>query len=405
MYRFHNWILFVVFGQSFLIISQTGTAFAVSPSYGSQEVTDPPYDFKFLDVNRNFLNRSHELENHTSNTGDIIAVNYFSDGKVLDLTYWLSKQFEKSPNRHLPLYGVNFDVDSNVNTGGSLGIDYRVIIQWNNVTKKWENVVEKVAPDESVHVLYYNNSYSNYVTGNNFYSTTDQSVNSWFPNNCCNYTHFTIDLGLFGYPEKYVLYFFQFDEFSLANGTKRFAEDSTPNVRVPPPKFEMITIPQIVELRPNDTKTVEIRVNSTFDSGSRVFLRSNGSKDILMQPELSEVYLPPNGINSTFLKITALKSADKDAIQDLYSPNLIGYVQYPSFDEYGFLYFEDFQNHPPDYTIITPVEIVVDPPLSAEQKFTSFWNTYGNIITVFGGGFAGGFAGWFFGRIESKKKH
>ena len=80
-----------------------------------------------------------------------------------------------------------------------------------------------------------------------------------------------------------------------------------------------------------------------------------------------------------------------------------GIVQYPSFDEYGFLYFEDFQNHPPDYTIITPVEIVVDPPLSAEQKFTSFWNTYGNIITVFGGGFAGGFAGWFFGRIESRR--
>jgi len=403
--NFCCYILFAFLAQFFVIISQTSTTFAVSPSFGNQEVKDISNDWNFRvnNANHDYLDPSHELYDYVKNVGDINAVDYSSDGQVLEITYWLTRAFEKSPDKHLPLYAVNLDVDSNPNTGGSLGIDYRVRVQWNNLTKLWENVVEKVAPDESVRIVYYNKNYS-VLNQNNSYPLADKSTNSWFPSDCCNYIHFTIDLGLFGHPEKYGLNFFMNDEFSLSNGRKIFAEDSTYDVRVPPPKFEMVAIPDKIELRPNEPKTIEIRLNSSFSFDTRVHMESDASKEIQMQPEQSVIPLPANGIVNTRLTVTALSSADKEAVQDLYLPNLNALVYYPSFNEYGDVYFEPVEEDIPNQKISIPIEVIVDPPLGVDQYFTKFWSVYGDAITLVAGGFTGGFAGWVFARLEMRKK-
>jgi len=404
--NFRYFILFAVLLQFFVIISQTGTTLAVSPSFGNQEVRDLPrdWDFRVNNANRDYIDPSHELDEYMKNVGDIKAVDYFSNGQVLDVTYWLTRAFEKSPDKHLPLYAVNLDVDSNPKTGGSLGIDYRVRVQWNNLTKLWENVVEKVAPDESVRAIYYNKNYSGFLNENKSYPLADKSTNSWFPSDCCNYIHFTIDLGLFGHPEKYGINFFINDEFSLSNGTKMFAEDSTRDVRIPQPKFEMGAIPDRIELRPNEPKTIEIRLNSSFHLGTRVVLQSNSSEEIQMRPEPPVIPLPANGIVNARLTVTALSSADKEAVQDLYLPTLIALVYYPSFDEYGNAYFAPLKEDFPRQKITIPIQVMVDPPLSFEQHFSNFWTVYGDLITLIAGGFTGGFAGWFFARLELRKK-
>jgi len=83
--------------------------------------TDPDESTLFNEVNEDII------KNLTGSTiGDINSVNYVSDGRYLNVTFWLSQPFEEKPSKHIPSYNVLIDADSDPTTGGDLGIDYRI---------------------------------------------------------------------------------------------------------------------------------------------------------------------------------------------------------------------------------------------------------------------------------------
>ena len=61
---------------------------AFSPSFEFQEITDENQQWVLT-----YGNSDHHLK---SNFTDILAVNYLSDGKTLNTTYWLASGFENS---------------------------------------------------------------------------------------------------------------------------------------------------------------------------------------------------------------------------------------------------------------------------------------------------------------------
>ena len=49
------------------------------------------------------------------------------------------------------------------------------------------------------------------------------------------------------------------------------------------------------------------------------------------------------------------------------------------------------------------LSLTVLPSLTAQEQFTSFWTTYGELVKIIGGGFAGGSAAMVFDRFSKKK--
>jgi len=83
---------------------------------------------------------------------DIVAVNYFSDGKLFNATLWLSSPlfnntgfYNKTLNNTDLNYGMSIDADFNNKTGIG-GADYGVIIHWNHNHKSWSEVTEEFSP-------------------------------------------------------------------------------------------------------------------------------------------------------------------------------------------------------------------------------------------------------------------
>jgi hypothetical protein len=102
--------------------------FALSPSFELQEI---------INENQQWIQTYGNSDKYLkSNYTDILAVNYISDGKTLNTTFWLASGFGNSsvstytydqPLRKIS-YGMFIDADSNTKTGYN-GVDYDFYIE------------------------------------------------------------------------------------------------------------------------------------------------------------------------------------------------------------------------------------------------------------------------------------
>lgn len=101
-------------------------ALGVSPSFEPQEL---------VNENHHWVQAYGNSELHLrSNYTDILAVDYLSDGKTLNVTFWLASGFNKlalatynQPYRNIS-YGMLIDADSNTKTGYN-GADYDFYVE------------------------------------------------------------------------------------------------------------------------------------------------------------------------------------------------------------------------------------------------------------------------------------
>src|SRR6187200_1323900 len=122
--------LFIAISLSLITFS-----FANSPTFLEQEI---------LDDKRDWVNMKTRQANHSEfKVPDITSANYFSDGRNLNVTLWLSKAF-KEPSRLFKEvdYGMFIDSDFNNKTGFG-GIDYNIEIRWSNDTNLWTKKIER----------------------------------------------------------------------------------------------------------------------------------------------------------------------------------------------------------------------------------------------------------------------
>ncbi len=82
-----------------------------------------------------------EITNKGFRSSDILSVDYFSDGKFLNVTLWLFLPFQQYPSPKEVDYGMFIDSDFDSKTGFG-GMDYKVEIQWNQTSKSWDYVIE-----------------------------------------------------------------------------------------------------------------------------------------------------------------------------------------------------------------------------------------------------------------------
>jgi hypothetical protein len=256
---------------SFLLLCNLLNIYA-SPQFLEQEIIDDTSDWINLDI-RDFVRTGDRYT-------DIVSVDYFSDGRFFNSTIWLLFPFKESPIREDVNYGIYIDSDFDRKTGYG-GIDYKIEIQWNNNTKKWNKVIESWSPFGKTKVL-------NNITGyKNFYHKGS------------NYVTISFDLDKILNPEKYkVLFYAEISKDDV------YFTDFSRWVAIPPPQLKVSTSPNSIDLMPGEKKTIEVRVNSTAGYEPTVnLLTQNRSQKISSFLLYDRLRIPSYGMVTTPLTI------------------------------------------------------------------------------------------------------
>ncbi len=214
--------------------------YAKSPSFGFLYIDDDSFDWQ--DINNR---QKHSLSG--SPYTDVKTVNYFSDGRTLNATIWLSQPFNETKvvdGNDTINYGMLIDADDNKNSGRN-GIDYKVEIsgkngKWLRVFSQWSSL------------------------GTTRTSEQDIDENTFGTNN--NYVDMYADLNAIGNPEKYKVIF-----YAEEKSTTLWLGDFTNWIHIPRPDF-YISLPTSIDIGELEKKTIEVQVTSTTGFKPTVYL-------------------------------------------------------------------------------------------------------------------------------------
>lgn len=218
------------------------------------------------------------------NETDIKSVIYYSDGRFLYTTLWLSS-FDNSPAKNM-WYGMLVDADFN-NSTGYQGIDYKSEIFWDNTRKNWTRVFNELSsiPGKEK-VLEIRQNHTNDPGGE-----------------MGGFVNLFTDLKKMLSPNKFKIFFYAYSE---GNESVPYILDAVRWAYVPPPEFTLTVSPDIIELMPGQDTTIEVRLNSTTELNPTVkFSHSNIPENVKLSIKYPEREVPPLGMATTPMTVTA----------------------------------------------------------------------------------------------------
>jgi hypothetical protein len=370
---------------------------ALSPPFELQEITDEGQQWV-----QTYGNSDKYLK---SNFTDIVAVNYLSDGKILNTTYWLASGFENSTvsaytyeNPFITLsYGMLIDADSNIKTGYN-GADYDFYIE--------------SAGGKLNAYLYQYSSTGGYRLINSIINFSQPDD----PNVMLGSVNLNLDLSSVNYPSNYNLLFYSAESFK-SNEVRQF----TSWVTIPPPGLKVITSPNDIMIRQGEEQLFPARIQSTTGFSNDVI------NITLIGNNSNNNYYTGLGFNSSELKIAIERNQPplfKIAVPQqtslgIYTIPLIVTIREPSLatitkpistnTNSGILdpEFELSKKYPTVGYLTKPINftVTVIAPLTINDKFKEFWDVYGQFIGLFAGGFVGVFAKYLFDRRKNKHEN
>jgi hypothetical protein len=218
------------------------------------------------------------------NETDIKSVTYYSDGRFLYATLWLSS-FDKNPTSDI-YYGMLVDADFN-NSTGNQGIDYKSEIYWNNTEKIWTRVFNEMSSVPGKEKVW--ERQKNY--------TIDPGAESG------GFVNLYTDLKKMLSPSKFKIFFYA---YSAESNDSPFILDPVRWAYIPPPEFVLTVSPDVIELPPGEKTAVEVRLNSITELNPTVtFSSSNFPERIKSDFKYREREIPPLGMATSPMTITA----------------------------------------------------------------------------------------------------
>lgn len=314
-------LLAVIAGLSGIVTCHL--VYSDSPPFARQQIIDYPMDWYGQNTSQDYFSdparTSYIYANqifHAENVSDISSVTSASDGKILNVTFWLNGPFNESPVKTSPAYYIRFDTDSNLHTGDKFGADYLFIVTWNNETHSWEKTLEEFSPKTHLRVMQNTNL-------TNFYSKLDSNIITGKANesdylDCC-YVSLPVDLKMMNYPKSYAMSFHIRDTITinqtvdptmdiLINENNKLREptnervqgdvqflDSTADVSIPTPTYEISKESQTINLTEN-RKSVPLFINSISESPAYIVLsvdnKTMSGKLISLLPKKTQIIEP-----------------------------------------------------------------------------------------------------------------
>jgi hypothetical protein len=360
----------------------------VSPSFARQEVNDEIHDLKqFAGIEDS--NNSREKTNDYSNNNslseavDIQRISYSSDGNFLNATLWLGgsgvKENPLSYGANMMAYGMVIDADNNEKTGKA-GFDYQVEIQWSNGT--WHRTFLEWGSDNSYRIL-----------------NVDQNYSGFFRNNQ-NYVLLYLDLNTIVTPRNYKLMFYS----TALYGKSNFIYDLSSIIDIPPPQYNVLTIPNPVVLRQGEQKIIGVQLKSTTGSIPQVINftveEHQSNIDVNFNPDKANV--SSFGVEPAPFMITAPKEAQIGQYTIPLLANVSTGSSFPLNVFFG--HFNATISTKGSKAVPTNLTISVIEPVSMQEQVKDFWSAYGPLITLMGAGFAGSVSTYVFDRLRKRKE-
>ena len=378
-----------------LILNPFHKTMALSPSFELQEMINENHHWVLTYGNSD----AHLKSNYT----DILSVDYISNGKTLNATFWLASAFKNSsaaiynqPFRKIA-YGMLIDADSNPKTGYN-GADY-------------DFYVESVAGKLSAY-LYQLSSTGGYRLVGSKINYSQPFVD---PNVLLGSVNLQLGLESINYPSKYNVMFYSAESFK-SNEVRQF----TSWVNIPPPSLQITTSPSNIMIRQGEEQLIPARIKSTSGFSNDVINMTVGTNNNDMgsgfnssevhvaiqriQPPLFKIAIPqqtPLGIYTIPLIVTIREPSAATLTKPISINAREGKVD-PE--------FELSKKYPTVGYLTRPLNLTVTvmPPNSISDQFREFWGVYGGFITIIGiiaGGFVGAFATMMFDRRKKRKEN
>jgi hypothetical protein len=378
-----------------LLLSKTDipkNAFALSPYFGKQEIRDPSLDW--VDMKTKQPVTSTEGRPYFT---DILSVDYYSDGKILNATLWTFLPFQGNPLKYNKVdYGMLIDSDFDKNTGFE-GIDYKLEISWDNQTKEWTKKLVQWSVNGDQRIL---NMSKNYTR---------------FSEDGKNYVLLSLDLESILYPAKYKVIFYSDVQ---KDDSSDVITDFTRWVAIPPPKLHISTYPTSVTLTPGQEKTIEVKVNSTEGYTPAVNLSakapSDGSIKFYFKKGFDKLVVPSYGVVATTMIISAVQNASIAPYtltifaNSSFPPEQLIKVKSP-YNKTSPEFFPPSVQESQNVFSSSTVAASVLPPLTWQQQISEEWSGFGSAINGFVGlvaaviGVAGIIGGWFLRKSKLNK--
>jgi hypothetical protein len=350
---------------------------------------------------------------------DVESVTYASNGRTLDVTFWLNAPFEVNPPKgSYPLYGMY--LLSNPEQGiEAHGEHYYWIYfngtHWNEILKDTPIYTNQFTGIDRTIFSRTMNITTNPPTIGAINSTSDY----YFKENE-RYVHLSLDLSLVNYPQSYALQFFKFDlvhpsviEPGIVAASQRLPqvevgglvskenEDCVSNpvdpilaftdffhlIGIPKPEFGISASQSSIQLRPGEEKEISLHLNSTSVTPvfAQFFIKQDERNPNLSSIEFSppEVRVEPNGVSSIQLSV----EADQNATIKSFELPVYANITIPRFSTT----LEYSPDNPQDIREERFfVNVIMQEPPTTEELFATFWGAYGGLISFVGGGFAAG---------------
>jgi hypothetical protein len=378
-----------------LILDPFHKAIAPSPSFELQQLINENHRW----VQTYGKSSAHLKSNYT----DILAVDYVSNGKTLNATFWLTSGFDNSSTSSIynqPLrkitYGMLINVDSNTKTGYN-GADY-------------DFYVEAVAGNLSAYLYQLSSTGGYRLVGskNNFSQPfTD-------PNVLGGSVNLQLDLSSINYPSKYDVLFYTAESLK-SDEVRQF----TNWVMVPPPSLQIITSPNNIIIRQGDEQLIPSRIKSTSGFSNDVAnltigTTTNNNNEMGSGFNLSELHLAIQRIQPPLFKITVPQQTPLGIYTiplsvTVREPSVATLTKPISINARGGIVDPEFElskRFPTVGYLTRPLNLTVTviPPSSISDQFREFWGVYGAFIGIFAGGFVGAFAKLVFDRRKKEQK-
>ena len=366
-------------------------AFAASPAFDQLLIQDKKISNQKNDWVQTYGNDSANLR---SDHADLLAVDYLSDGKTLDITFWVKSNSENASVYNQPFkkirYGVLIAIVSLPQNSGYNGANYNYYVEAFN--GKWSEYLYQLSSTGTSALIESKTNYTEPFGG---------------PTIGPGYVKLRLNLTSINSPSNYGLSFYTAESFNSSE-----VRDFTSWVAVPPPVIDMLTHPENIVIRQGETKVIPTEIETplsnnvtriSFEYGTNFSSNGLNVSAQRIEPPLFEVevspespvgvYTVPFGASMLIQTTSSTSPMFNGTVTGSVDPEFQASKKYPTTG---------------DITGKGNLTIEVIPPLTVNEEFMAFWNTYGTPIVILGSGAAGVFATFFIDymkSLKSRRKH
>jgi hypothetical protein len=363
-------------------------AFTTSPAFDEVLTPDKQTGNKTDDWVQTYGNDHTNLRSDYTN---LLAVDYVSDGKTLDATFWLSSNSENASVYSQPLkkirYGMLIAIVTLPQNSGYNGANYDFYVE--EVNGKWSEYIYKLSSTGTRALI---SSRINYTE-----SFGGSSIGP-------GYVKLRLDLNSIHSPSNFGLSFYTSESFKSNE-----VRDFTNWVAVPPATIDVLTHPKDIDIRQGEKQIIPAEVETPFSNTVNSITFANGtyfSSEGLnvsterIQPPLFKVEVSPQtpvGVY-TIPFMASLLIQTTSSTSPMFNDTVTGFVD-PE--------FQVSKKYPTIGYIDGPANLTINvlPPLTINETFMAFWVTYGTPIVILAGGAVGAFSTFFIDYLKSRREH